>query len=192
MPTLTTPRLRLRPLTLEDAPAIFAYAQDPEVSRYTAWEPHRSLADSEAFIRDYALPRYAAGLPEPYGLTLPGDDRVVGTVGCFAVTPDRHTMELAYALARPLWGQGLVCEAARALLDHVFAHFPVRRLQARCKQENLASARVMEKLGMRHEGVLRAALWHRGRDWDMVFYSVLRHEWPGAPPVLDDAPVSET
>lgn len=87
-PLLNTARLVLRPLTLADAPAIFAYAQDPEVSRYTLWEPHRTQADSETFIRDYALPRYAEGLPEPYGVTLRGDERVVGTVGCFAVTQD--------------------------------------------------------------------------------------------------------
>ncbi|MEB3327887.1 MAG: GNAT family N-acetyltransferase [Candidatus Sericytochromatia bacterium] len=181
LPPLTTPRLALRALTLADAPAIFAYAQDPEVSRYTLWEPHRTEADSEAFLRDYVFPRYAEGLPEPYGVTLRGDDRVMGTVGCFAVTRDRRTMELAYALARPLWGQGLVVEAARAVLDQVFATFPVERLQCRCKVENVASARVMEKLGLQREGVLRSALHHRGRDWDMAYYAVLRGEWPGAP-----------
>jgi ribosomal-protein-alanine N-acetyltransferase len=180
LPVLATPRLQLRPLTLADAPAIFAYAQDPEVSRFTLWEPHRAVADSESYVRDYALPRYAQGLPEPYGVTLRGDDRVVGTVGCFAVTPDRRTMELAYALARPLWGQGLVVEAARAVLDHVFASHPVTRLQCRCKVENTASARVMEKLGLQREGVLRSAIHHRGRDWDMACYAVLRSEWPTA------------
>ncbi|MEB3221922.1 MAG: GNAT family protein [Candidatus Sericytochromatia bacterium] len=116
-------------------------------------------------------------MPEPYGMTLRGDDRVVGTVGCFAVTRDHRTMEIAYALARPLWGQGLVVEAARAVLDHVFASYPVTRLQCRCKVENVASARVVEKLGLQREGVLRSALHHRGCDWDMVYYAALRPEW---------------
>lgn len=65
LPPLTTPRLHLRPLTLADGPAIFAYAQDPEVSRYTLWEPHRTEADSEGYIRDYALPATRRACPSP-------------------------------------------------------------------------------------------------------------------------------
>lgn len=176
-PVLHTERLTLRPLALDDAPAIFAYASDPEVSRYTAWEPHASVEDSLSFLEHYALPRYAAGQPDPLGMVLRGQVQVVGTVGCFDVSADGRAKELAYALARPLWGQGLVLEASRAMLEVVFTHFPTERVQARCKVENRASARVMEKLGMQREGVLRASLFHRGRYWDMAVYSLLRQEW---------------
>ncbi|MFZ9886911.1 MAG: GNAT family N-acetyltransferase [Myxococcota bacterium] len=180
-PLLYTERFRLRPLEHSDAPAIFAYASDPEVSRYTAWEPHNHVEDAVAFVQSYAFPRYAQGLPDPLGIVHRGQQLVVGTVGCFRVTPDMRTMELAYALAQSLWGRGIIVETSAAVLDFVFAHFPTERVQARCKVENKASARVMEKLGMQREGVLRAALFHRERYWDMAVYSILRTEWLSRP-----------
>ena len=59
----------------------------------------------------------------------------------------------------------------------MFRAFDVERVQARCKVENVASARVMEKLGMRYEGTLRSLVFHGGRYWDVEYRSVLRGEW---------------
>jgi ribosomal-protein-alanine N-acetyltransferase len=73
-----------------------------------------------------------------------------------------------------MWGRGIATEASRAIVDYVFLHFDVERLQARCKRENVASARIMEKLGMRHEGVLRSAVYHQGRFWDVEYRAILR------------------
>lgn len=178
LPVLETERLLLRPLRAEDAPAIFAYASNPNVSRFTLWEPHQTLADTERYLREYVAPKYEAGQPEPFGLTLKSaPDVVIGTVGCFVASPPFHTMELAYALAEPHWGQGLVVEAARAVRDFVFARYPVERFQCRCKSENRQSERVMQKLGLTREGVLRASLYHRERYVDMTYYAQLRAEW---------------
>ncbi|MCM2282398.1 MAG: GNAT family N-acetyltransferase [Bdellovibrionaceae bacterium] len=177
-PTLKTERLLLRPLSMTDASAIFEYAQNPNVSRYTLWEPHTTVKDSEAYVLDYALPYYRNNTPEPLGITLNGDPtKVVGTVGCFWVSKTAKTMELAYALAEPLWGKGLVAEASHALMDYCFKEYGLSRIQARCKVENQASARVMEKIGMKFEGTLRSAIFHRERYWDMHSYAVLRSEW---------------
>jgi ribosomal-protein-alanine N-acetyltransferase len=106
----------------------------------------------------------------------PGD-QVIGTVGCFWTAKLHCTMELGYALAEPFWGRGLITEASRALLDHVFEVYAVERVQARCMVENSASERVMQKLGMTLEGTLRASLLRRGRFRDVQMYSLLRDEW---------------
>ncbi len=178
LPSLQTPRLILRSLTIDDAPAIFDYATDPEVSRYTLWEPHKTLNDSISFIQDYAFKRYADGHPEPFGMIQKEQpDIVIGTIGCFWVSPRHRSMELAYAIGRKYWGKGLVVEAGHALLKYVFSQFDVERLQCRCKVENLASARVMEKLGFQKEGVLRSEVFHRNIFWDMHYTSLLRSEW---------------
>lgn len=180
-PTLQTDRLVLRALTEFDAPKIFAYASNPNVSQFTLWEPHRSVQDSVSFVRDYVLPSYKKHQPEPFGITLKSSPNlVIGTVGCFSVAGrgSEHTMELAYALSDLYWGQGLVVEASMSVLSWVFSEYSqIERIQARCKLENQASARVMQKLGMKHEGKLRNAIYHRGRHWDMLYYSVLRAEW---------------
>lgn len=177
-PRLETERLILRPLEMADAAAIFDYAKNPNVSRFTLWEPHESVKDSEAFLHDYVFAHYREKAPEPWAITLKSDPgRVIGTVGCFWVSETAGSMELAYALGEPHWRKGLATEASRAAIGYCFEELKPLRMQARCKTENKASAKVMEKIGMRFEGTLRSAILHRNRHWDMHYYAVLRDEW---------------
>lgn len=179
-PTLSTPRLTLRPVTLADVDSIFAYASNSNMTRYTLWETHSSTRDTVSFIEEYARGRYLEKMPDPMAICRTEDPTwVIGTIGCFWNKQSNRTMELGYALSEEFWGQGIVVEAARALLDYVFAAFEVERVQAHCFVENQASARVLEKLGMTLEGCHRSALFHRNRSWDLLMFSVLRSEWPG-------------
>jgi ribosomal-protein-alanine N-acetyltransferase len=180
-PRLETDRLLIRPLSEADVESVFAYACNPAVTRFTLWPAHRDRSDTLRFVYDYARGRYAEGVPEP--LALCERDRpewVIGSLGCFWANRANRCMELGYALGEPYWGRGYAVEAARALIGYTFAEYPIERLQAHCIVENQASARVMEKLGMTREGTLRSALLHRGLFRDVVLYSVLRREWPGA------------
>jgi ribosomal-protein-alanine N-acetyltransferase len=171
-PILETERLLLRPLEPSDAAAIFEYASNPNVSRFTLWEPHKTIKDSESYVLDYALPYYREKTPEPLGLALKDNPRkIIGTVGCFWTSKQAKAMELAYALAEEHWGKGIVAEASQAVMDYCIKEFSLKRIQARCKVENKASARVMEKVGMTYEGTLRSAIFHRGRFWDMSYYA---------------------
>lgn len=79
---LETPRLYLRPLTLQDIDDVYAYAQDPQVSKYVTWEPHKTQADTYEFIQNFAFKKYTEGELEPYGIVLKEENRVIGTVGC--------------------------------------------------------------------------------------------------------------
>jgi ribosomal-protein-alanine N-acetyltransferase len=177
-PQLETARLLLRPLNQSDADAIFEYAKDPDVCRYTLWEPHEDVTDSMNFIVEYAHSLYRNNTPEPLGICFKDKpETVIGTVGCFWVSKASKSMELAYAIAKPFWGQGLVAESSRVILNYCFDSFDVCRIQARCKAENSGSSRVMEKLGMEFEGTLKSAIYHRGRFWDMHYYSILKDQW---------------
>jgi ribosomal-protein-alanine N-acetyltransferase len=179
-PVLTTPRLTLRPFEEADAAPLFEHARNPNVTRFTLWDHHKSIADTEMFVRDYARLRYAEGTPEPYAITLAPDPRPVGACGCFWVSQPNRTMELGYWVAEPFWGRGIVVEACRALLAHVFPHYQPERMQARVIAGNDASRRVLEKLNFRHEGALRAALLRRGNFEDVQMFSLLRTEWEQA------------
>lgn len=171
-PTLTTNRLILRPIEIVDADAIFSYAKNPNVSRYTLWEPHRSLEDSLEYIKDYIFDYYSKGVPEPLGIALKENpQKIIGTVGCFWTSKQGKAMELAYAIGEEYWGKGLVAEASQAVIDYCFKEFSLKRIQARCKAENKPSARVMEKIGMTYEGTLKSAVLHRDRFWDMCYYA---------------------
>ena len=85
--------------------------------------------------------------------------------------------EIGYALARKYWGQGLMTEAVRAMLDYGFNLLRLNRIEARCDVENIASWRVMEKAGMKFEGVLRQNIFLHGRPRDARMYGILREEW---------------
>jgi ribosomal-protein-alanine N-acetyltransferase len=182
-PTLTTERLTLRAFGEADAEPLFQHAKNPNVTRFTLWEAHRSVSDTFEFVRDYAVLRYLEGMAEPYAITINPDPRPVGACGCFWAAAVHHTMELGYWLAEPFWGKGYTVEACRAVLEHVFEEYEPERVQARVIDGNHASARVLAKLGFREEGTLRRSLLRRGKFEDVRMFSLVRGEWtaPAAP-----------
>ncbi len=152
-----TARLILRPIAESEAGDIFTgYAQDPEVVRFLIWRPHRTLADTEAYI--------AGCLTTPpqsertYVLIGRADARLLGAFGLRRPAPYR--LDCGYVLARPYWGRGLMTEALAAVADWAMRQDAIWRIGAVCDVENLASARVMEKAGLEREGILRRWLGH--------------------------------
>jgi len=155
--TIETARLILRRPVIDDAPAIFeGYAQDPDVVRYLMWQPHRSIADTNDFLVTVAQ-RIQQGKEQSWAITRKGDDRLIGMV---AVRPNGFKHDLGYVLARPHWGRGIMTEATRAVVDLSLSDPQVRRVWAVCDVDNTASSRVMEKVGMTFEGVLRRWVIH--------------------------------
>ena len=104
----------------------------------------------------------------------------MGAVG-LTLTPAHASAELGYWIASAAWGQGYATEAAAALCDYAFRVLGVHRIQARHFLHNPASWRVMQKLGMQREGVLRGAVRKEGRFEDLVLYAVLAEDWRAAP-----------
>lgn len=173
-----TERLVLRQINSSDLHDLFSYCSNPNVARFVTWEPHQSIQDTKKLIA-YAESSYAKGMPEPMGIVLKNDPqkRVIGTVGLIAVSPKNRTFELAYALDEQHWGKGYIVEAANVLIDFAFKHYAINRLQCRCKEENLQSSRVMEKLGMQYEGLLRASMFNKNITSHMKMYSILKSEF---------------
>jgi ribosomal-protein-alanine N-acetyltransferase len=179
--TLETDRLVLRAFEEADAAPLFEHASNPNVTRFTLWDHHKTLDDTLAFVRDYARCRYLEGTPEPYAICPKADPdrRPVGALGCFWASQPNRTMELGYWIAEPFWGQGLVAEACRAVLEYAFAAGEPERMQARVIVGNDPSRRVLEKLGFRYEGTLRSFLFRRGNFEDVMYFSLLRSEHAG-------------
>lgn len=178
-PLLESERLLIRAFADTDATPLFTHASNPNVTRFTLWDHHTSIADTLNFVRDYARCRYLEGVPEPYAITLKADpnQEPVGAVGCFWVSVPNRTMELGYWLAEPFWGRGLTAEACRAVLGYAFASCRPERMQARVIAGNAASVRVLEKIGFHPEGLLRSSLYRRGAFEDVLYFSLLRTEY---------------
>jgi ribosomal-protein-alanine N-acetyltransferase len=155
--TLQTERLLLRRPHLEDATAIFErYAQDPDVTRYLVWEPHRSIQETYRFLMA-CNELWQAGKDFAYAVVLKEDSVLIGM---FAIHPMNMKIEVGYVLARPYWNKGYMSEALRGVIDWAFTQIDIFRIQAICDVDNIASARVMEKAGMTREGLLRRYVLH--------------------------------
>jgi RimJ/RimL family protein N-acetyltransferase len=178
LPTLETERLILRKMVLNDAEAVFAYASNSEVSRYTVWETHRSIEDSRAFL-EFATQKYENGGEPDWGIVYRGNGCLVGACGLVNWEAEHARAEVGFVLSREYWGRGLMSEAVRAILRFGFERMNLNRIEARCIAENAASARVMEKAGMVYEGTLRQREYIKGAYRDIKLYAILKKGFPG-------------
>jgi len=173
---LTTERLVLRRPRLSDAAAIFAeYAQDLEVTKYLIWRPHREIKETVDFLAG-CLARWESGEELTWGLTRKDGDRLIGMVACRV---RGHAADIGYVLARHYCRRGYATEAVRAVVEWVASVEPVFRVWAVCDTANAASARVLEKVGMSREGVLRRWIMHpnvSSEPRDCFVYSMVRGE----------------
>jgi [ribosomal protein S5]-alanine N-acetyltransferase len=150
--SLETMRVHLRKPTVDDAPAIFeSYARDAEVTRYLLFRPDQTLDDVKKFL-ERTLAGWENRSTFAWVLVLKDSNALMGMVevrisGCRA--------DLGYVLARPFWNRGYMSEALQAVTDWAFTQQELFRVWAFCDVNNAASARVLEKIGMEREGILR-------------------------------------
>jgi ribosomal-protein-alanine N-acetyltransferase len=174
--TLITDRLILRRPQLTDAAALFEeYCQDPDVTKYLIWRPHRDLTETLDFLTG-CLARWESGEELTWGITQKGTDRVIGMIACRL---RGHAADLGYVLARQYWNRGYVTEAVRAVVAWVGHLESIFHVWAVCDTANGASAWVLEKVGMTREGVLRRWLVHpnvSAEPQDCFVYAKVRGE----------------
>lgn len=179
LPVLETEDLLLRLPRLSDAKDVHAYATDPEVARYVLWDPHRSMADTRAFLRDLRA-RARRGYPSSWAVVLKETGAVIGTIGFIWYSTDNRSAELGYSFSRQYWNHGYATQALRAVCRECFRSLPLNRLEAQYDLRNPASGRVMEHAGFRREGVLRERILNKGEYIDVALCSLLRSDLPAS------------
>jgi [ribosomal protein S5]-alanine N-acetyltransferase len=172
-------RLYIRSLKIDDAENIFDYAKNINVSRYVAWDTHKSIHDSIDYIKK-TIAMYKICPISNLAITKfeNNDEKLIGTVGLYQnsrLSP--LTYELGYILSEKWWGKGYAFEAANALVNYAFKNFNIQRIEANCVLENYQSSRIMEKLGMQREGILRKYFIKNNVIYDIYIYSILKSEW---------------
>lgn len=175
-PTLETERLILRPFSLADAPAVQRLAGSRAVADTITGIPHPYPdGAAEAWIAEH--PRlFAEGKEVTLAIVRKADRALIGSISLMDIAPG-YQAELGYWVGEPFWGEGYCTEAARAVLDYAFGTLGLTRVYARHFRRNPASGRVMQKLGMTHEGCLRRHVAKRGKLEDIELYGILREEW---------------
>lgn len=173
---LVTERLMLREYVEEDWKQVHEYASDAELVKFMDWGPN-TIDDTKDFLRvmlenQKTMPRTNFG----FAMTLLETGMLIG--GCELDIQEHSQASMGYCLNRKYWGQGFATEAASALCRFGFAKLGLHRIVATCRPENVASAKVMENVGMKREGVLRENFFAKGRWQDSLLYSILVHEFP--------------
>lgn len=150
--TIETERLVLRVPVMEDAAAMLeSYARDPEVTRYLVWKPMQSLEEAEKSVTS-RVEGWRKGFSFSWTILLKEGGALAGSI---SLRPQGQRLYMGFVVARPYWGRGYTTEAARPVVEWALAQPDIYRVSAVCDTENLASARVLEKIGMQREGTLR-------------------------------------
>jgi RimJ/RimL family protein N-acetyltransferase len=176
IPTLTTPHLVLRPFNLDDAPAVTELAGDYAIADTTLAIPH----PYEEWMAVEWISKHQPTFESGEGITLAITRRpeliLVGAISLFHIVPEYRLAEMGYWVGKPYWNLGYCTEAAREIIRYGFEELNLNRIQAQHLTRNPASGRVMQKAGMKFEGVLRQCVCRRGVFEDLAMYSILRQE----------------
>lgn len=176
IPELETERLMLRKINENDLQAIYRYGSNPNVSQHVSWETHQSIEDTKGFVKTI-LDGYRQETKALWGMELKSSGQLVGTIDFVTIESKHRKAEIGYVLAEDCWGKGYMTEAAKQIIAYGFNELDLERIQARCFVANKGSARVMEKAGMTFEGIMRKAMFAKGKFHDLKLYSILSDEW---------------
>ena len=169
-----TERLTLRRFTTADAEAFAAYRSDPDIARYQSWDAPLPLAEAVQKVEEFAQGDPAAPGWFQYAVDL--DGVLIGDLG---LNLDENLMqaELGFTLASAYQGRGYATEAVRGLLDDVFIERKLHRVSAECDARNTASARLLERVGFKQEGLRLSNSWFKGEWTDDLLFGLLRSDY---------------
>lgn len=168
---LETEHLLIRPFAADDWQALHTYASIPDVMTYME-EDVMNESDAQAFVQQQITDDVTA-----YPVVLKEEKRLIGHL-IYHPWFAPQTYEIGWVLHPNYHRRGYTTQGAQALLQYGFEHQKLHRIIATCQPENVASYRVMEKIGMRREGHFQKCN-YRGNDvwWDEYFYAILADEW---------------
>jgi ribosomal-protein-alanine N-acetyltransferase len=174
---LRTERLVLRDYVAEDWPAVLAYQRNPLYLRYYEWED-RTAEEAQEFVQMFLdQQRETPRTKFQLAITLKSGGRLIGSCGIRLQSAGGREADIGYEINPDYWSNGYATEAARAMVEFGFTKLGFHRISSWCVADNVASASVLEKLGMRLEGRLRENEFYKGRWWDTLLYAILDYEW---------------
>ena len=148
-----------------------------------SWTPRRletprlvlqPTGEGEADPASNGEPTTRSGLPNQWRIAPKHLEQVIGLIGFIRWEPEAATAEIGFGIVQAMWGQGYMTEACRAVLDYGFADMGLLRIEARCQITNAASARVLEKIGMRREGMVRGRVHSKAPEEDFWVFAIER------------------
>lgn len=172
---IETERLILRKFVFDDyKDMFFNYASHEKVTKFLTWQTHKTFDDSIAFLNNVVLPDYEREYTYRWVIVLKETNKVIGSIDVVNKNLKTMSAELGYVLGDEYWGQGIMPEAGKAVIKYLFDEGFVR-IFALHHVDNLKSGKVMQKIGMSHEGTLKkVALDKFGKHVDCEIYAIVK------------------
>lgn len=181
-----TKRLILREFIHHDWGDVLAYQSNPIYLQYYPWAG-RSEHNVREFINQFI--KWQSEDPRTkfqFAITIPGPESLIGNCGIRRENKDATIANIGYEIAPDYWRKGYATEAALAMVAFGFKRLKLHRIWAHCLTENLASWRVLEKIGMKREGCLRETELIKGYWRNSYIYAILDHEWNSNKSLTED------
>ena len=174
---LETEHLILRPTSISDAEQMYKnWASDPEVTKYLVWSPHSDIEVTKSVLADWDKENDRLDYYH-WGIVLKETGEIIGTGGTFGINERHQNTELGYCLSRKYWGKGYMSEAVAAMIKYLFNTVGLNRIAACHDPENIGSGRVMQKCGMKFEGIQRKSRFCPERGfYDLAYYAILKSD----------------
>ena len=175
---ITTERLILREFESIDWPAVLAYQQDSRYLEFYPW-PTRTESDVQKFVQCF-LNEQSESPRRRFQLAaiLRENGALIGNCGIRRKPDNDWEADIGCEIAPEHWRRGYATEAAKSMIDHGFGGMGLHRISSWCIADNRASARVLEKVGLREEGRLCENEFFKRRWWDTLVFGLLKDEWP--------------
>lgn len=176
---IETERLILRDIVSEDWERVMEYQTDPLYLRYYEWTAaDRTPKAVQEFVGWFLdNQKEAPRLKFQLAVTLKSKNLLIGNCGVRVDKANALEADIGYELDPKHWNHGYATEATHAIVDFGFSIFSLHRVWSWCVADNVGSAHVLEKLGMRLEGRLREKEFYKGKWWDTLMYGILVDEW---------------
>ena len=163
---------------MKDAKQIFNnWANDPENVKYLSWNAHKNLNETEEIVSRWIV-EYENTNYYRWMIVLRSNNSVIGGIDVVSIFDSIECCEIGYVLSKKYWNNGFMTEALHAVLHYLFNKVGFHRIQLKCHVNNLASEKVMQKNGLKYEGIIRHGNKLNSGEWcDVAIYSILKDEF---------------
>ncbi|MCR8656232.1 GNAT family N-acetyltransferase [Paenibacillus endoradicis] len=177
-PILETDRLVLRQLNQEDSQVLFEYFSLGEVIKYYDLDSFNEIKQAEQLIHNWNQ-RYENNQGIRWGITLKSENRLIGTCGFHNWMKEHYKAEIGYELNPKYWCNGIMTEAINEILEYGFEELELNRIEAFIDPENISSRKLLEKTGLKEEGLLKEVFYEKSQFVDAIIFAILKKNYKG-------------
>ena len=174
---LETERIKLRLFEINDCERMFYnWANDDEVTKYLTWKPHKSIEDTKNILEQW-IKNYSKKDFYQWAIELKDINEPIGSIGVVKQSDEINMVHIGYCIGKRWWNKGITSEALKIIIKFFFEEVGINRIESRHDPNNPNSGKVMEKCGMKYEGLMRKADKNNQGVVDYIEYGILAEEY---------------